>query len=593
MSQTRCPSCHIGFLDSEGECTLCGNTQPVLVMDEEPVTDSLEETARERLAHALGAKFEVRELLGRGGFAEVYEVHDRQLHRRLAVKVLRPDLAWTQGMLQRFEQEARALASLSHPNILPIHFVGDRGGLVYYAMPYVEGQSLGDMVRNEGPLDPERAATLIRPILQALAHAHEKGMIHRDIKPDNIIVEQQTGRPLLVDFGIVKQEGDGPGNTLSGFVVGTPTYMSPEQALGQANVDHRSDIYALGGVLYHLVTGTPPFEGETSQEVIGRHISQAVPIPSEVNTTIPDWLSEVILRALAKRPGERFQSALEMADALRLKSSPAQGTTTPTRVSGARQIREDDPTHIIPAAPGGSRVGEDSGGRRAGDVSQLAPAFGRRSSDAHERVAVMHRAFRWALLIVTVGVAVAYFVRVKPTISVRNSLVLPVLIRWGDRDSLLQPGAVFTLPLDSTGKFLAQWSVARPRLSDTTAEVGALYRNSIMVDGMSLMQTLKRKVAIDIDSWGNGPDRYFAPMITNRTGGPVRVSVNPSAATPGCQCWVPPGDRIPIGYYVLPDTATIRVSTPTRFAIYRDLERLVDPISGAVEVRVDSTSFTK
>ncbi|MEO8199133.1 MAG: serine/threonine-protein kinase [Gemmatimonadota bacterium] len=595
MNQNLCHSCNVGILDAEGECALCGTAEPVLVMDSDSTTDSLEETARERLAQALGPKFEVRELLGRGGFAEVYEVHDRQLHRRLAVKVLRPDLAWTQGMLQRFEKEARALASLSHPNILPIHFVGDRGGLVYYAMPYVEGNSLGDMLRNEGPLDPERAANLIRPILQALAHAHEKGMIHRDIKPDNIIVEQQTGRPLLVDFGIVKQEGDGPGNTLSGFVVGTPTYMSPEQALGQANVDHRSDLYALGGVLFHLVTGTPPFEGDTSQEVIGRHISQAVPIASDVNTRVPVWLSDVIRRALVKRPEDRFQSAAEMGEAL--KVGVQSGATLPviSRDSLMRQIRDDDPTHIMPAAKGsvGRRGNDEVAGRRSGDSPIDSHSFGRRSSDAQSTAERIWAAFRWATLIVAVFAVVAYFVKVKPVLTIRNHLTLPVLLRWGDADTVLVPGAMFTTVVPANGKILAQWSVARPRLSDSTPELGVDYRNNIMVDGMSLMQTLTRKVSLDIDSWGSGGDRYFAPLITNATGHPVRVTVNPSTQTPGCQCLVPPGERIPIGYYVLPDTAMIRISLPPRYAVYRDLEKLVDPVSGAIEIRVDSASFKR
>ncbi|MEO8295735.1 MAG: serine/threonine-protein kinase, partial [Gemmatimonadota bacterium] len=571
----------------------CTATPPALVMDSESSTESLEETARERLAHALGAKFEVRELLGRGGFAEVYEVHDRQLHRRLAVKVLRPDLAWTQGMLQRFEKEARALASLSHPNILPIHFVGDRGGLVYYAMPYVEGSSLGDLLRNEGSIEAERSAGLIRPILNALTHAHEKGMIHRDIKPDNIIIEQQTGRPLLVDFGIVKQEGDGPGNTLSGFVVGTPTYMSPEQALGQANVDHRSDLYALGGVLFHLVTGAPPFEGETSQEVIGRHISQAVPIPRHVNTRVPVWMSDVILRALAKRPEDRFQTAIEMAEALRIGAQSGPQSPVISRESMLRQIRDDDPTHIMRAAAGAVVPAEDSGSRRSGDTTQVSGSFGRRSGDTEREGSIIRGIVRWVILLVAVAAAGAWFTRVKPTLAVRNDLVLPVLVRWGDYDSLLSPGAVFTIPMDTSGKFFAQWSLARPRLTDSTPELGADYRNNILIDGMSLTQALKRRVSVDIDSWASGPDRYFAPLITNRTGQPIRVTVNPGSRASGCQCWVGPGERVPIGYYVLPDTATVRVSTANHFAIYRDLERLVDPISGAVEILVDSASFLR
>jgi serine/threonine protein kinase len=567
--------------------------------------DSVDSSARERLALALGNKFEVRELLGRGGFAEVYEVHDRQLHRRLAVKVLRPDLAWTAGMLQRFEQEARALASLSHPNILPIHFVGDREGLVYYAMPFIEGTSLGDLIRTEGAVEPERAAALIRPILQALAHAHEKGMIHRDIKPDNIIVEKQTGRPLLVDFGIVKQMDEGPGTTASGFVVGTPTYMSPEQALGQSNVDHRSDLYAMGGVLFHLVTGAPPFAGDTSQEVIGRHISQAVPIPSELNLGVPAWLSDVILRALAKRPEDRFQSAAEMADALRsgLQSGPL--TPIKSRESLVRQIREDDPTHIIPAArESGPRAGRASdaaqvqAGRRISDVTPLPQPMGRRQGDVRPWLAGRYWAIlRAAVFLAALGGLILYFLQGTPQFVARNELILPITLRWSTssqnaEEHTLAPGEIYQAAMPPDGVVLASWSLVRPWLGDSIGGMGEDYRGNIRIEGMTLMETLRRKVSVEIDSW-TGQDRFFAPLITNRTGEEIRLVVNPNSAHPGCQCWIPTGERIPIGYYLLPDDAEIRVIRGGRFAVFRNLDRTVDPISGAVEILVDSTSFRK
>ena len=548
-----------------------------------PAEEHAEETARERLAQALGSKYEVRELLGRGGFAEVYEVEDRQLHRRLAVKVLRPDLAWTQGMLQRFEKEARALASLSHANILPVHFVGDRGGLVYYAMPYIEGNSLGDLLRADGVLEPERAANLVRPILQALAHAHEKGMIHRDIKPDNIIVEKTTGRPLLVDFGIVKQAGDGPGNTLSGFVVGTPTYMSPEQALGQSNVDHRSDIYAMGGVLFHLVTGAPPYDGDTSQEVIGRHISQPVPVPSSVNTKVPVWLSDVILRALAKRPDARFQSTSEMADALRVGLRSGPQSPQVSRGSLARQIREDDPTHIMPAAP------PEPG--RAGLSTSETIAFGRRSSDSGRDRRTIGAVVRWTLVAGAVAAAMLYFILVKPEFVVRNNLSLPLIVRWKTGERRIAPDSTLAIEMPADGNMVAQWSVVRPRMGDSAPELGADYRDNVSVEGLNLTQTISRRVSVDVDSWAPSGDRYFAPLITNLTGQPVTVTVNPGASDPGCRCIVGPGERQPIGYYLLPDEGAVQVSSGNRFALYRNLNKLIDPVTGAVEILVDDASF--
>jgi serine/threonine protein kinase len=566
-------------------------------------TISVEQSARPRLMVALGHKYEVRDLLGRGGFAEVYEVNDRQLHRRLAVKVLRPDIAWTAGMLQRFEQEARALASLSHPNILPIHFVGDREGLVYYAMPFIEGKSLGDIIHEEGAIDPERAVSLIRPILQALAHAHEKGMIHRDIKPDNIIVEKQTGRPLLVDFGIVKQMDDEPGNTLSGFVVGTPTYMSPEQALGQSNVDHRSDIYAIGGVLFHLVTGAPPFEGDTSQELIGRHISQAVPVPAEVNAQVPRWLSEVILRALAKRPDDRFRSAADMAEALRngLQSGPL--TPLRSRDSMVRQIREDDPTHIMPAAvdtvtPTRTSRSSDSTGRRAADLTPVPRPVGRRSGDSLMGPGGKYRAaFRWLVLGAAATGLGLYAVQGTPQFVTHNQLVLPVTLRWTTSAQsggvrTLAPGETFRMGMPADGVVMASWSLVRPWFNDSLKALGDDYRGNIRVEGMTVAERLRRRVAVDIDSW-TGEDRYFAPLISNSTNEPILVTVNPRGPVPGCACWIAPGVRIPIGYYLLSDDTEIKVVVGNHFALYRRLDGMVDPISGAVEIVVDSTSFSK
>ena len=266
-----------------------------------------------RLARALEGQYVLERELGRGGMATVFLAVDSRHKRKVALKVLHPQLAASIGP-ERFLREIEIVAGLTHPRILTLIDSGEADGLLYYVMPYIEGENLEDRLVREGPLPIDEALRITREVADALAHAHEREVIHRDIKPSNILFE--AGHAVIADFGIARDGGSGePGLTMTGLAVGTPTYMSPEQAT-TAEIDDRTDIYALGCVLWEMLTGEPPFTGPSSQAIVVGHLTKPVPDIRTLRPDVPEGVVAVLERALAKDPADRFGSAREMERAL-------------------------------------------------------------------------------------------------------------------------------------------------------------------------------------------------------------------------------------------------------------------------------------
>ncbi len=276
-----------------------------------------EETAhRQHLQRALGDGYEVGGLLGRGGFAEVYAARDLRLKRDVAVKTLRYDLHVTPHLLTRFRREAETMAKLRHPNILPIYSVGEAEGLAFFIMPLITGKTLKQAMERERRVGLSEARRILFETANALHHAHQSGTVHRDIKPENIILEGADRRVWVMDFGIAKVAEAGDGElTGAGVIIGTPQYMSPEQAAGDT-LDHRSDLYSLGVVGFQMVTGELPFSAGSPQGIILKHITEEAPRVERRRPECPPDLANVIRRCLAKEPGDRWDTAVEMCAAL-------------------------------------------------------------------------------------------------------------------------------------------------------------------------------------------------------------------------------------------------------------------------------------
>jgi serine/threonine-protein kinase len=268
---------------------------------------------------ALAGRYSLERELGRGGMGIVYLAREVRLDRLVALKLFPPDLAIQPALRERFLREARTAARLSHPHIVQIYAVDEAGPFVFFAMAYVDGETLGNRVRRRGPLPPSEAARMLREVAWALAYAHEQGVVHRDVKPDNILLETATGRALVADFGIagLRHDTEESGDQVSGEVIGTPEFMSPEQAQGRP-AEAPSDLYALGVVAFYALSGGLPFSGTGAAEVLAQHLTLPAPPLADRAPAVPRRLARIVDACLAKDPAERPAGAGQLAEQLAL-----------------------------------------------------------------------------------------------------------------------------------------------------------------------------------------------------------------------------------------------------------------------------------
>jgi len=305
MTPRTCTKCGEPLGPGARFCIECGEAAEI---DKRPVSVRLQED--------LGADYEVLGELGRGGFAVVFLVADRARGKHLAVKVMRQELILSKSIVQRFRREISYASKLNHPNIVPVAFSTERIDLVYYAMPRVQGSPLNKHLEKNGALQIEATKKILIQLAAALAYAHEHEVVHRDVKPSNTIIGQD-GMVQILDFGVARGlTRDGGSLTASGELIGSPEYMSPEQAAGSLDIDHRTDIYSWGIVGFEMLTGKPPFLGATITEVLHKHMTAPLPDLRQLRPETPQSVVDVLTKALAKDQGRRWGNIREAMRAL-------------------------------------------------------------------------------------------------------------------------------------------------------------------------------------------------------------------------------------------------------------------------------------
>jgi serine/threonine-protein kinase len=301
---------------------------------------------QQRVVDALGDQYDIECEIGRGGMSVVYRARDRRLDRTVAVKALPPELAYDPAIRTRFKREAQTSAQLAHPHIVPIHDVGERDGIAYFVMSLVRGGSLADLLAREPRLPVSRVRAILAELADALAFAHLRGVIHRDVKPDNVLIDGESGRAMITDFGIARAIESGTRLTITGQAVGTPTYMSPEQAMGEREVDGRSDLYSLGVLGYQMLTGRVPFAAGNSMALLLKHVSETPRPIADLRPDAPPALRDAIERALLKSPDDRWPTGTALRDAL---------LSDETVPASSWRVEQREPVRYTTPRPRGSR----------------------------------------------------------------------------------------------------------------------------------------------------------------------------------------------------------------------------------------------
>src|ERR1043166_8328298 len=326
-----CPDCGTWNRASAAACTRCNTGLPELVAApfEQP------DAELSKLRRATGSRYRVLRRLGGGGMADVYFAEQALLARGVVIKVLHAHLGKDPEIAERFRREAESAAQLCHPHICPILDYGDVDGVVYTVMPYYDGGSLADKVQKQGSVDMPLVAAAAAQVACGLDYAHRRGIVHRDVKPDNVLFDED-GNAIITDFGIATARFHGR-LTASGRAMGTPHYMSPEQAMGKL-IDGRSDVYAMGILLYESLVGFPPFDGADAFSVSYKQVHEAAVAPTQVSSRVPEALSAIVMRCLVKAPAERYARGYALADALIgfLGSTPAAADAHRSAVAARR-----------------------------------------------------------------------------------------------------------------------------------------------------------------------------------------------------------------------------------------------------------------